>query len=68
LRHSAEGHHQFAESAAVDIRNVFEVQQNLCVPFRNLIANRLSQSSERVAGRNFTRDIQDYNRIGPSAC
>ena len=67
LRHSAERHDQFAEAAAVDVRNIFQVEENFIVTLRNLVANGLPENAESIPGRNPSSQIHDEHRIRSSS-
>ena len=56
-------HDQFAETAAVDVRYIFQVEQNSIVTLRNFVANRLTEESKRIAGGDLTRQINDKDAI-----
>ena len=63
---SAERHDQFTETAAVDVRNVFEIQQDLVVALGHLIADSLAQCWKRISGCDLTREIYDEDGVCPS--
>ena len=63
---SAERHDQFTETAAVDVRNVFEIQQDLVMALGHLIADGLTQCRKGIAGRDLTREIYDEDGVCPS--
>ena len=66
LSNGTERHDQFTETTAVDIGDVFEVEQDFVVPFGNLISDRLAQRGERLARCDLTGEIDNEYRVRPS--
>src|SRR5437867_9405873 len=66
LRHGADGHDQLAETAAIDVRNIFQIEKDLMVPVRDFIADRLPESRDRVTGSNPSGKIYNKDSIRPS--
>ena len=49
LSDGAQRHDQFTETAAVDVGDIFKIEQNPGVPLRDFVANRIAESRQRVA-------------------
>ena len=66
LSDGAERHDQFTETTAVDIGDIFEIEQDFVVPLGNLIPDRLAQHGERFARCDLTGEIDNEYRVRPS--
>src|SRR5262245_12776408 len=53
LRHGSKRQHKFSETAAIDVSDVFQIDQYARVSFGDLIADRITESRDRVACGNF---------------
>src|SRR5207247_450269 len=66
LRHGADGHDQFAQTAAIDVRNISQIEKDLIVAVRDFIADRLPESRDGITCDNPSGKINDVNSIRPS--
>lgn len=63
LSHGPQRHDQLTKTTAIDVGNVFQVEQDSVVTFRHFIPDRLPQSRERFARRDSTGKIHDRNGV-----
>jgi hypothetical protein len=50
LRHGAERHDEFTQSAAIDVGNILQVEKDFVLPGGNLVSDGLAKSSQGIAG------------------
>src|SRR5215831_186509 len=66
LSDGTECHDQFTETAAVNIGDVFEIEQDFIVSLGNLVSNGLAQYGECLASCYLTGEIDNEYRVRPS--